>query len=453
MTDERLFERLAAHAGPADVDPGFEDRLYAVLQAEMGRPDRSSRPVLLLAAALAAILAISTAVAVGSGVIELPWLDESPIPSPSAAASASAEPSPSAEQVRDPSWTTAADMIEARDNHTATQLLDGRVLVAGGVGPDIGEGGANILASAEIYDPSSGQWTTTGAMVEIRAFPTAVLLSDGRVLVLGGSGCSDFDGCPSFSAELYDPTTGTWAATQSTTAGGGGRTATLLDDGTVLVVGGSIGSLSEGDLEPIGVAERYDPSTGQWSATGPLVQVPTNHTATELVDGRVLVVGDTATPELYDPSTGQWTATAPMAGIRMGHSATLLPDGTVLVTGGMAGTGASDLAELYDSSTDQWIATGDMLEARLFHTATPLADGRVVVMGGVNSVIDGGVALTSAELYDPSSGSWTATLRMSEARRGHVAVLLPDGTVLVAGGLGDTGLVSTAELFDPGSGN
>jgi hypothetical protein len=324
------------------------------------------------------------------------------------------------------------------------------VLVAGGTGSPSSDFSINFLASAELYDPSSGQWSSTGAMLEVRAAHTAVLLADGKVLVVGGSVCADFDGCPLRSAELYDPITETWSATQPTIGSGPGRSAVLLGDGTVLVTGGSTGSLSVGDLAPMTFAELYDPESGTWSATGPLVQVLESHTVTRLADGGVLAVGPA---ELYDPNTRQWTATAAMAGVRVGHTSTLLPDGTVLVAGGMAGTGASTLAELYDAANDQWIVTGEMVEGRIRHQATPLADGRVLVTGGIDSVIDAGTFLVSVEVYDPATRQWALTASMGVVRNGHTLTLLADGTVLVAGGNSVSGSVlASAELYDPGRG-
>ncbi|HET9498070.1 MAG TPA: kelch repeat-containing protein [Candidatus Limnocylindria bacterium] len=453
MTDERLFERLAAHGGPADVDPGFEDRLYALLQSEIRRPARSARPALLLVAALLAILAISAAVMIGSGVIELPWVvDGSPIPSPSAAASETSEPSPSVSVSSEPTWTVTASlaegrsghtatlladgrvlvaggsgpiagaqlasaelydpttgtwtatggMIEARVNHTATQLPDGRVLVAGGVGAPTSEFFASILASAELYDPRTGEWTSTGAMFDVRVGHTATLLPDGQVLVAGGGSSSDGDGGPLASAELYDAGTGQWTVTGSTTGAGPGREATLLADGQVLVVGGAVG-----DIELGGLAELYDPRTGSWSATATMVEVRFNHTATLLLDGRVLIAGsgtDLASTELYDPITGSWSASGAMLEVRIQHTATLLSDGTVLVAGSMSGSVAMPSAERYEAATGEWTATASMSDGRLGHTATRLLDGTVLVVGGTDSVIDGGVPLASAELYDPGSG-------------------------------------------------
>jgi len=445
MTDlQTRFKTLDTLSAP-ELWYHIEERALAM------QPTRRRSSWVLVVVMLLLVLAIGGAVLVGSGVIKLPAVVDASA-SPSALAQESSAATSSPVEVVPASWTATGNMIEARDGHTATRLQDGRVLVAGGTGSPTSEFSMNFLASAEIYDPSSGQWSSTGPMTEARAAHTAVLLSDGKVLVVGGSVCSDFDGCPLFSAELYDPITETWTATQPTTAGGPARTATLLGDGTVLVVGGSIGSLSVGDLEPIGVGELYHPDTGEWTPTGAMVQPREGHTATALANGSVLVVGGTETGEVYDPSTGQWTATGAMAGVRVGHSAALLPDGTVLVAGGMGGTGALALAELYDPETGRWTPTGDMVEGRIYHKATALADGRVLVTGGIDSVIDAGNLRTSAEVYDPATGQWTLTESMAVVRNAYTATLLADGTALVAGGSANGSVFAAAELYDPGSG-
>jgi len=200
-----------------------------------------------------------------------------------------------------------------------------------------------------------------------------------------------------------------------------------------------------------------------WTATGNMIEPRTGHTATLLADGRVLVAGGggsvtLATAELYDPGTGSWTATGSMSGGRILHTATLLPDGKVLVAGGADSIGETSVnalasAELYDPSTGSWTATGNMTQPRARHTATLLPDGKVLVVGGSGSG-SGTDSLISAELYDPSTGSWTATGNLNEARTYHTATLLPDGKVLVAGGHGSSGpLMASAELYDPGGRN
>ena len=111
------------------------------------------------------------------------------------------------------------------------------------------------------------------------------------------------------------------------------------------------------------------------------------------------------------------------------HTATLLPNGKVLVAGGYNG-GALTSAELYDPASGTWTATGSLNTARYDHTATLLPNGKVLVAGGISNGSD----LTSAELYDPASGTWTATGSLNTARYEHTATLLPNGKVLVAGG-------------------
>jgi hypothetical protein len=393
----------------------------------------------------------------------------SPKPSPSQIASVpasqSASPSlavvvPTSSSVvsaRAPGWSATGGMTEARTQYTATLLSDGKVLVAGG--------GDRGTTSAELYDPGSGTWSATGSMHGARRGQTATRLLNGTVLVAGGT--NDLgDPRRLRTAELYDPVGGTWTATGDMLGAGVGYTATLLSDGRVLVVGGEFGSPS---------AELYDPGSGTWTATGDMPVGRFGYTATLLRDGRVLVTGGLQarggargpTAELYDPSTGSWSATGNMQHDRHGHTATLLPDGRVLVAGGVQigakqnlGTGLyKELAsaELYDPASGTWTATGNMVRratvAGLSPAATLLPDGKVLVAGGFRS--DGNGALASAELYDPVSGTWTATSSMDEARAEQTATLLLDGKVLVAGGVinGSFSPVASAELYDPGSGN
>jgi hypothetical protein len=221
----------------------------------------------------------------------------------------------------------------------------------------------------------------------------------------------------------------------------------------VLVTGGA-GEDNELEGGPrSATAELYDPASGGWVATGSMIEARKGFTATLLPNGLVLVAGGDGgyrAAELYDPKSGRWTATGDMVEGRFGHTATLLPDGTVLVTGGCACSEmppASASAELYDPTSGTWTATGSMQDERFGHTATLLADGTVLVVDGL---ID--EAAGSAEIYDPATGRWTSAARPGRARFGHTATLLLDRAVLVTGDY-DVDSTGTAELYDPDGGS
>ncbi len=216
-------------------------------------------------------------------------------------------------------------MATARGNHTATLLLNGKVLAAGGYNRNTG----SALFTAELYDPATGTWTQTGAMATVRDNHTTTRLLNGKVLVAGGA--PDSAGYSSLSsAEVYDPDAGTWTTIDSMSFARQYHTATLLPDGRVLVAGG-------GDVGYfISSAEIYDPATGTWSATGTLGTARGIHTATLLPDGKVLAAAGNhntlnaptivalSSAELYDPATGIWTASGSLNAARSTHTATLL---------------------------------------------------------------------------------------------------------------------------------
>lgn len=231
-------------------------------------------------------------------------------------------------------WTATGSLNDARSDAVMTLLPTGKVLIAGGWN------GSTALASAELYDPVTGSWTPTGSMITARSVFTTTLLNNGRVLAAGGNiyggGFIALFATPVATAEEYDPATGNWSLTGSMITPRQAHTATLLADGRVLVAGGGYGFLLATSS-----AELYDPVAGSWTPTGSMNDVRSFATATLLPNGRVLATGgwdpvlaQTAGVELYDPLTGTWTPTDPMILGRTGASATLLPNGTVLVTGG-----------------------------------------------------------------------------------------------------------------------
>lgn len=293
---------------------------------------------------------------------------------------------------------------------------------------------------------ASGTWQSTTALARARYFHTATLMDGGKVLVVGGGLA---DGSVLNQAELYDAPLGKWITTSALFQPRMGHSATLLSGGKILVVGGWDGNAY------ISSAELYDPSKGTWTVTGSLNQERQFHTATRLPDGRVLVTGgwnDSFTltsAELYDPATGKWTVTGSLSQPRDSHTATLLPNGKVLAVGGWGTSSYLASAELYDPATGKWTAATPLNPARGYHTATHLKDGKVLVTGGYD---ESGLP-ASAALYDSGTGLWEATRPLGQARYYHTATLLQDGRVLVSGGFGgDDTPIASAELYDPSTG-
>ena len=259
-------------------------------------------------------------------------------------------------------FSPTGSMTTARYHHTSTLLSDGRVLIAGGYHvTDIvrqtseGYGAAGeALASAELYDPASGTFSPTGSMNTARFSHTAVSLVDGRVLVIGGLAVPD----GLASAEVYDPVSGEFSPTGSMPDGREAYSATLLSDGRVLISGGFINNRG-GQPSDVPTAELYDPGTGRFTQAGAMTHPRHNATATQLADGRVLVAGGAtyakgtseASAELYDPATGKFSAAGSMSRAREMHTATLLLDGRVLMAGGLYVTTTTDeldSAEIYE---------------------------------------------------------------------------------------------------------
>lgn len=355
---------------------------------------------------------------------------------------AALEPEPAGRvsaQALGPSWSLTGGLNTPRTLHTATLLANGKVLVAGGY-----DGGP--LNSAELYDPATGTWSSTGALNTGRSGHIAILLPNGKVLVAGGFNRTGFPISVISSAEIYDPATGTWSSTGALNTGRRSHTATLLPNGKVLATGGT------NDPNILASAELYDPAAGTWSLTGNLKAPRVGHTATLLANGKVLVAGSSldsaelydpvtgawnsagqlskehsfepaillpngkvlvagsGKEELYDPTTGMWSVTGHMNTCRIDYTATLLPNGQVLAAGGYNYNDADDFftAELYDPATGNWNAAANLKIGRYGHTATLLANGKVLVVGGrepFNST------LNSAELFDlglPQAGTVTS---------------------------------------------
>ena len=307
---------------------------------------------------------------------------------------------------------------------------------------------------------AAASWSPAGNLMLARIAPQATLLADGRVLVTGGS-TNVGNTYDTKLAEIYDPITNSWSPTGSTTNGRTDHTATRLADGRVLVAGGENANICTNDV----TTELYDPSSGTWSFTGNANLARTGATATLLTNGKVLLAGGGnrcggvfSSAELYDPGTGTWTPTGSMTTGREWATAVRLLNGNVLVAGGEGPYPFPALmtAEIYDPGTGTWTATGSMVTARCCGGTpwlTLLSDGRVLAAGGYSGFANFATPNGPfAEVYDPSTGLWTPTGSMSSARGGGSLSLLGNGMVLAAGGHDGTNILSSAELWDPATG-
>jgi N-acetylneuraminic acid mutarotase len=348
----------------------------------------------------------------------------------------------------------SATMTVARAGHTATLLPDGTVLLSGGYTAHSG----TALSSAEIYDPVSNTFTALKArMQRTRVFHAAVLLPSGQVLLTGGS--QYVSGAALDSAELYDPVGQTFTLMTATmTKARWGLAAALLPNGQVLLTGGTT---PNGYITPL--AEVYDPVAQTFTALSATMRTDRrHHAATLLPSGELLLTGGQSneedflnSAEVYNYVTQTFRALpATMTLDRQGHSATLLPSGLVLVAGGEDQFNNDvNTAEVYDAlapiSKRFASLSATMTTPRVFHTATLLPNGQVLVTGGVNWNAD--TTLNTGEVYDPVTQTFTLlNATMAEYRAGHTATLMRNGLVLLAGGCGGAcGAASSAEVYDP----
>ena len=419
----------------------------------------------------------------------------------------------STNQLYDPlsnTTSTAANMLDMnRCGFTATALRTGKVLAVGGgcTGPG-SEGELPSERSAEVYDSARNTWTPAARTAEPRSDHQAVLLADGRILVVGGRADSATGYGPLVrrTSELYDPTTNSWslAGILTMTDRSSGLYALLpLGDGTVLRAGGADDGL------PTASAEIFDPATRSWSPTSPMTEPRAGGNAVLLADGTALVVGGSglggrplADAEIYHPSTRTWTLLATnLKSATASKSAILLRSGAVLVVNWPDGAWSPSEAERYDPRTagaapalptpaigpGHWSGAASMSLPRSGHTAVRLIDGRVLALSwGVDitsgvtpelydpkadrwsaaatplthmtsnrmsaTLLRNGKVLVigdDAELYDASLNRWSKAGTMNWSRNYHTATLLSDGRVLVTGGVQNNQQLSSTEIYNP----
>lgn len=294
---------------------------------------------------------------------------------------------------------TIAPMHDVRDLHTATLLPNGRVLIAGGFTTNANSTGST--STTEIFYPDTGVFLRSGVMTSSRSNHTAASLPDGNVLVAGGFGANDVI---TASAEIFYSTAMQWRATTPMPAARTLNTATTLKDGRVMLAGG----INSGGVLSSVVA--FNPATGLWTALAAMPSALHSHTASLLFDGRVLVaggndgLGEVDASYIYDPAADSWSATpipggrsTILAQPRFGHNAVVVPNGDVVISGGSQRFGTlTEQIEYYHSTNSIWVSSGitfgssqGQIRPRSYHTMTLGRDNRLYAVGGTDGVVGG----------------------------------------------------------------
>jgi hypothetical protein len=331
------------------------------------------------------------------------------------------------------SWTPTNDPGELRELAAAAKLPDGRVLIAGG------EGYQGVLTLAELFDPTTNTYTTVAPLHRPRDQATATTLLNGKVLVVGGT-AQNVQAVPLASAELYDPATNTWTYTGPMAQARFGQQAALLQDGRVLIMGGTPDAQNQ-----LQECEIFDPKTNRFTVTGSMAVGRRYSNAVTLLTGNVLEAGDDAGAEVYNVSTGTWSATQAQVASIFAMPLALLPDGTVLAAPSVV-PNYRGAGQTYDPATNAWTATGPSL-GRYYAGVATLKDGSVLIAGGCTySCSQQSVA--TAVRYIPSKRLFVNVASMNEGRENQEAVMLNDGRVLMQNGFASPG-PAYSEVYTP----
>jgi hypothetical protein len=330
-------------------------------------------------------------------------------------------------------FTLTDGLTNVRFDHTATLLPNGQVFIAGGCSTN--DWDFSLVDQTELFNPATG--TFQSGVESARCGHTATLLPNGDVLLAGG--IVNTQDLLTDTAELLKAGTGLLQPTGGMRVGRYSHAATVLQDGRVLISGGYVGSAP--NIRSTQTAELYDPSSGTFTPVGDMRTARAGHSATLLSNGKVLIVGGgVADAEIFDPTTNTFMA-AGSTSSKSVSTATLLTGGRVLVTGEVTADGsAAAPAELYDTATGTFTPTGTMVTPTRFgYTATLLPDGTVLVAGGIMFVASStpgsvtSVPVLASEIYNPATGSFSPGPTMHQGRYAHTATLLPDGSVFFVG--------------------
>jgi hypothetical protein len=299
--------------------------------------------------------------------------------------------------------------------------------------------------------PGTPTWTIFGELSHPRAYATALALPSGEILVVGGLDRDDPD-VTNADSELVNVKTGAVTVLQQKLEGRLHQTMTRALGDRVVVAGGV--RFQKTYWDPVDRVDVYLPAERKWTSARPLIDPRSDHAATALLDGRVMVIGGNQGPrllqsvEIYDTKTDQWTRASPLPTPRTEHSAFTLKDGRVLVAGGLDPSGAAtDATFIYDPVKDLWSDGPRMTLPRVQHAAVQLASGDILFVGG-----DAAASGTS-DRYDAKNGIFIRSGTLVDPRQAAQATALPDGRVVLVGGMpprnNEFAPLRSAEIWDP----
>lgn len=330
-------------------------------------------------------------------------------------------------------WNPGGSTTGVHGFSTLSALPNGKAILIGGA---IDCANSVQTNATELYDFASRTWATGANLLIGRDHQTATLLTTDKLLIVGGqTGRVSTSTC-----EFFDYTNNTCTAAPDLALARAMHTATLLADGRLLIVGGATGDLTDQQsLDLPRKTELFSSFSNRWESSAPLLQGRYGHTATLLEDGRVLVVGGwnhgyLTSCELYDPVCDSWVPAPPIPIGRAFHTATPLTGNKVIITGGQGESGDRNDAVIFDANTNSWQSAGTLAGGRYGHLSVISSDGRIVVVGGRNS---SGTTLATAEVYDVIRNSWETIQSIPLSFRDNAACALPDGSILLAGGYSD----------------
>lgn len=345
-----------------------------------------------------------------------------------------------------PTWVSETPLSQPRAYAQAVGLATGEVLLVGGMGRD---DGLVMRTEAELFDPLTRRSVLVGGVRPGRIWHTVTTLADDRVLVAGGVERAG-DGWSTLGlAEIFDPWTRRWTRVAEMLQPRSDHAATLLKDGRVLVAGGHVGPT------PLASVEIYDPATDTWTAAAPLTKTRWSFSMATLPDGRVLAAGgfmdpglQTDTSVIYDPATDTWTEGPRLWSERANHTTVLLPSGDVLLVGGQRA--AANTAERYDARLGAFVFAGTLVQPRMFAQAAARPDGSVVLVGGIlrPESGEGFVPNDFVEIWDPRTNLWSAYQSAPTARAAGAAVAVGNGVCIFGGSILGDEPIRTVECLE-----